>query len=78
MNLIGQAVAIISSTDHTQAGRKGDVVLETARTLLVRSGSRTVMVPKLGSVLMLKASGDIVNCGEIVGRLEERLRVRKR
>ena len=45
MNLIGQAVAIISSTDHTQAGRKGDVVLETARTLLVRSGSSTVTVP---------------------------------
>jgi RNase P/RNase MRP subunit p29 len=77
MNLVGQAVAIMSSTDPTQAGRTGDVVLETAGTLLLRSGSRTVTVPKLGSVLLLRASGGIVNCGEIMGRLEERMRVRK-
>ena len=77
MNLVGQAVAIMSCTDPAQAGKKGDVVLETARTLLVRSGSRTITLPKHGSVLLLSASGDIVNCGEIMGRLEERLRVRK-
>lgn len=78
MSLVGEEVTVVGSSDPTKNGRKGEVVLETANTLLVRSGGRTITLPKAGSVLLLQRSREVVDCGEVHGRLEDRLRVRKR
>jgi len=72
MNLIGERVTVLSSTDPTKRGRSGVVVLETAKTLLLDSGGRTVRVEKRGTVFQLTASGHVVSGSDIVGRLQDR------
>ena len=78
MSVIGANVTVIGSSDPSKTGKRGEIVLETANTLLLRLASKTVTLPKAGTVLLLEDSGDVVNGAEIGGRLEDRLRARKR
>lgn len=77
MNIIGERVVIVGSTDPTKIGKGGEVVLETAKTLVLESSGRKISVEKAGTVLQFEASRRIVASEEIAGRLEDRLRSKK-
>ena len=74
MNIIGERVFVVKSTDPTKVGRGGEVVLETAKTLVLESAGRKISIEKAGTVLQLESSGRNVASEEIAGRLEDRLR----
>ena len=76
MNLVGERVAVVSAKDPTIIGKSGLVVLETAKTLVVESGSRLVRLAKHGTVFQVSNSGTIVAGDDIAGSLEERMRRR--
>jgi RNase P/RNase MRP subunit p29 len=78
MNIIGEDVVIIKTSDPTKNGLTGRVVLETANTLLLDSANSRIRVEKKGTGLMLKNSMLMVNDRQIAGRLEDRLRSGKR
>jgi RNase P/RNase MRP subunit p29 len=78
VSVVGEEVTVMDSSDKSMRGRKGDVVLETANTLLLRSAGTTVTVVKAGSTLLLERSRQVVVGEDLAGRLEDRLRVRKR
>lgn len=78
MNVIGQTVTVMDATDQTKKGRSGEVVLETAKTLLLSARGGTIMVEKKGTVLLLAGSKIVVSGDDLAGRLEDRLRSRKR
>ena len=72
MNLIGEQMIVLSSSDPTKVGREGRVLLETAKTLLVESGGRTFRVEKSGSAFKLTSSGRVLTGDDVAGRLEDR------
>ena len=72
MNVIGERLTVLSSTDPTKRGKSGLVVLETAKTLLIDSGHRTVRVEKVGAVFQISGSGRVLAGADIAGRLEDR------
>jgi RNase P/RNase MRP subunit p29 len=72
MNLVGETVTVISSTDPTKTGRRGKVVLETAKTLLLEDGGRVVRIEKQGSEFEVFGSRKVVTGSDISGRLEDR------
>ncbi len=72
MNLVGEKVTVVSSCDPTTVGRSGLVVLETAKTLVVDSGGRTIRLPKSGSVFRVSGSGAVLAGSDIAGSLEDR------
>ncbi len=78
MSVIGEEVEVVRSTDPSKVGRKGTVVLETAKTLLLVSGGRKVRVEKSGILLRVSGSGKGVSGEELSGRLEDRLGARSR
>ncbi|MDV3277633.1 MAG: ribonuclease P protein subunit [Nitrososphaerales archaeon] len=78
MSVVGQEVTVMDSSDNSMRGRRGEVVLETANTLLLRSSGKTVKLAKAGSVLLLEKTGQLVTGDDLAGRLEDRLRVGKR
>ena len=78
MSVVGEEVTVMDSSDSSMKGRKGEVVLETANTLLLHSSDRTFTVVKAGSVLLLERSRQVVTGEDLAGRLEDRLRVRKK
>jgi RNase P/RNase MRP subunit p29 len=73
MNVIGQMLKIISSTDPTKVGRKGKVLLESASTLVIDSGGKTIRVEKLGLAFQLLDSGRVLTGEDVAGRLQDRL-----
>jgi len=73
MNLIGERLTVLKSSDPTKEGRSGRVVLETARTLLLDTGGRTLRVEKSGAAFVLLDSGRIVTGSDVSGRLQDRL-----
>ncbi len=73
MNVIGERVTVLSSPDPTMAGRTGRVVLETAKTLLLDSGERTIRIEKSGAAFKLLGSGKVLTGSDIAGRLQDRL-----
>ncbi len=73
MNVIGERVTVLSSPDPTIAGRTGRVVLETAKTLLLDSGERTIRIEKSGAAFKLLGSGKVLTGSDIAGRLQDRL-----
>lgn len=73
MNVIGEMLTVLTSPDPTKMGRTGRVVLETANTLLIDSGGRTIRVEKSGSAFLLIGSGKIVTGPDIAGRPQDRL-----
>jgi RNase P/RNase MRP subunit p29 len=78
VNVIGETLSVLSSSDPTKQGKRGLVVLETAKTLVIESGARTIMVEKAGTVFQVSGSGEVVAGSEIAGRLEDRLGARRR
>lgn len=74
MNVIGEKVKIMGATDPSKKGIIGEVVLETAKTLLVQSGSSVRMVEKSGTVLLLQRTNVLVTGEDFSGRLEDRFR----
>ena len=78
MNLIGARVKVVSSHDPGKRGLTGKVVLETANTLLLESGSRTLRVEKSGMVFQELSTGKLLSGADIAGRLEDRWGGRRR
>jgi RNase P/RNase MRP subunit p29 len=73
VNVIGEDLTVIESSDPGKVGRKGRVLLETANTLLIDSGGSVVRVEKSGASFLLQQEGLIVTGKEIAGRLQSRL-----
>ncbi len=78
MNVVGTRVTIMDSRDPTKKGVRGEVVLETAKTLLLDSSGRRLRIEKEGAVFLVDGSKQVISGSEIVGRLEERLRSNKK
>ena len=78
MNLIGARVRVVGSTDPSKRGLTGKVALETANTLLLDSGSRTLRVEKSGSVFQELSTSRLLSGTDIAGRLEDRWGGRRR
>ena len=78
MNVIGERLAILSSTDPSKEGRSGIVMLDTARTLVLNSDGRTLRVEKKGNVFQLCDSKKVVAEAELAGRLEDRWGLRSK
>jgi len=78
MNVIGERLTILRSTDPSKEGRKGIVLLDTARTLVLDSNGRTLRVEKAGNVFQVCGTRRIVLDSEISGRLEDRWGLRSR
>ena len=73
MNLIGERLRVLSSSDPTKVGLAGLVLLETANTLLVDSAGRHLRLEKDGAAFQLLRSGVVVTGGDVAGRLQDRL-----
>ena len=78
MNLIGERLTVVSSTDPTKMGKTGLVVLETANTLVIDFGPRRIRVEKAGAVFQISGSGKVLAGADIAGRLEDRWGARPR
>ena len=72
MNLIGERVKVLTSPDPSKEGRAGRVLLETAKTLLIDTGGRTIRLEKSGGAFLLLDSGKVLTGSDIDGRLEDR------
>jgi RNase P/RNase MRP subunit p29 len=70
--MMGEKVRLVDATDPGKKGIAGRVVLETANTLLIDSGTKSLMVEKSGSVFLVLSSGKVVAGADIAGRLEDR------
>ena len=73
MNVIGERIRVLSSSDATTAGRTGRVLLDTAKTLVIDSAGRHIRVVKSGSAFLLLDSGKVLTGSDIYGRVEDRL-----
>jgi RNase P/RNase MRP subunit p29 len=79
MSVIGENVTILNSSDPTKKGRAGEIVLETSRTLVIlQTNGRRISVEKMGTVLEFQNSKKVIGGEEILGRLEDRLRMETR
>ena len=78
MSIIGEDVAVLHARDPTKTGRNGKAVLETANTVVLLSSKGRLTVEKRGTVFLLSPSGRVAAGEDIEGRLEDRLRSRKR
>jgi RNase P/RNase MRP subunit p29 len=78
MNVIGERLTILSSTDPSKEGRTGIVLLDTAKTLVLDSDGRVLRVEKAGNVFRVFGSNMIVAGADIKGRLEDRWGLRSR
>ncbi len=78
MNVIGERLTILRSTDPSKEGRTGIVLLDTARTLVLDSNGRTLRVEKAGNAFQIWGSKRVVMGSDISGRLEDRWGLRSR
>lgn len=76
MSIVGTRAVIIDSKDGTKPGRKGEIVLETAKTLLLKTAEGTITIEKAGTVLRVEGDDEPLVGDDILGRLEDRLRGR--
>jgi RNase P/RNase MRP subunit p29 len=72
VNIIGEKLTVLSSSDPTKAGKRGRVVLETAKTLLLDTGSKVIRIEKSRSAFLLNQSKKVVTGSDIEGRLQDR------
>ena len=77
MNVIGQTVTVLTSTDPTKTGRTGRVLLDTANTLVLDSEGRNIRVEKAGAAFMILGTNVVITGPDIAGRLQDRLGRRK-
>jgi len=73
VNVIGEKLTVLASSDPTKSGRSGRVLLDTANTLLLDEGGRTFRVEKTGGAFLITGSGKIVTGSDIAGRLQDRI-----
>ncbi len=73
MNVIGEKVTVVGASDRSTVGKTGEVVLETAKTLVLDSGGKLVRLAKKGSVFEVSGSRTIVVGDDISGSLQYRL-----
>lgn len=73
MNVIGEMLTVLTSSDPTMTGRSGRVLLDTANTLLLDEGGRFLRVEKAGASFMIVVSGKIITGSDIAGRLQDRI-----
>jgi RNase P/RNase MRP subunit p29 len=78
MNVIGERLTVLSSTDPSKVGRTGIVLLDTAKTLVLDSNGIALRVEKTGNVFRVPGSNKVITGAEITGRLEDRWRLRSR
>ncbi len=76
MSVIGTRAVIVDAKDATKRGRKGEIVLETANTLLMKTADGTITVEKAGTVLEVEGDGEPLVGDDMLGRLEDRIRGR--
>ena len=71
--IVGEEVRVAAARDAGLLGLKGEVVLETMKTLTIKTGAnRKVILTKAGSALELPG-GAILLGDDLRGRLEDRL-----
>ncbi len=73
MNVIGEKLTVLTSSDPTKSGRSGRVLLDTANTLLLDEGGRTLRVEKAGAAFSIDRSRKIITGSDIAGRLQDRI-----
>jgi len=73
VNVISEKLTVLASSDPTKSGRSGRVLLDTANTLLLDEGGRTLRVEKAGAAFLIIGSGKIVTGSDIAGRLQDRV-----
>jgi len=78
MNVIGERLTILRSTDPSKEGRTGIVLMDTARTLVLDSNGRTLRVEKAGNVFQVCSTKRVVQGPDISGRLEDRWGLRSK
>ena len=78
MNVIGERLTVLSSTDPLKEGRTGLVLLDTAKTLVLDSDGSVLRVEKAGSVFRVSGSNTVIAGADITGRLEDRWGLRSR
>jgi RNase P/RNase MRP subunit p29 len=71
MNIIGKKIKIIDSSDTTKIGLEGEVILETARMLLIKSSKGKKFVEKKKTLLVVQ--GQVISGDKLEGRLEGRM-----
>ena len=76
MSVVGTRAVVVDSKDGTKLGRKGEIVLETANTLLLKTAEGTIMIEKAGTVLQVEGDDEPLVGDDISGRLEDRIRGR--
>jgi len=72
MNVIGERLTVLNSSDPSKRGLSGLALLETAHTLVLDLGKKAVRVEKAGSVFQVSESKEIISGADIRGRLEDR------
>jgi RNase P/RNase MRP subunit p29 len=78
MNVIGERLTILASTDPSKVGMTGIVLLDTARTLVLDSNGRVLKVEKAGNVFQVSGTDTVITEADITGRLEDRWGLRSR
>ena len=78
MNVVGERLTILSSTDPSKEGKAGVVLLDTAKTLVLDCNGRTLRVEKKGNVFRVSDSKKIITGSDISGRLEDRWGLRSK
>ena len=73
MNVIGEKLTVLTSKDPSKLGKSGRVLLDTANTLLLDEGGRTLRVEKAGAAFLIMSSGVVVTGSDIAGRLQDRV-----
>jgi RNase P/RNase MRP subunit p29 len=71
MNIIGKKIKIIDSSDTTKIGLEGEVILETARMLLIKSSKGKKFVEKRKTLLVVQ--DQVISGDKLEGRLEGRM-----
>lgn len=78
MSVVGTSVTVMGSSDASQIGRRGVIVLETARTLQVSTKEGVITIQKAGTSLTVEGGEEPMTGDDLAGRLEDRLRGRGR
>jgi RNase P/RNase MRP subunit p29 len=73
VNVIGEKVTVLTSSDPAKSGKSGRVLLDTANTLLLDEGGRTIRVEKAGAAFLIMNSGIVVTGSDIAGRVQDRV-----
>lgn len=78
MSIVGSRIKILDSKDATKRGRRGEIVLETANTMILRTEEGKIIVEKKGTVLEVEGKDEPLAGDDLLGRLEDRIKEGKR